>query len=194
MLALVLLSILSLDDKIQQSAVHLVTKNTECSGTVIAPGVVLTARHCIHEDFDYAEVGGPGTRLTNFGKITKAKSVDLALLLVPGAQPAAIIAENAPKRGDAWSLVGLSYDVPWSVSRGFVLSNYTSGIYYKHDDTPYLVTPLACMGCDEGDSGSGVFNDQGELEGVFVASSENNVRTYMVPLAEVKKFLHGAGY
>jgi V8-like Glu-specific endopeptidase len=189
MLALALLALLSLDDRIQYSAVHLVTKNTECSGTVVSPGVVLTARHCIHESFDYAEVGGPDTRYTGFGKVTKSKSVDLALVRVPGADHAANIAAESPHRGDAFTMVGLSSDVPWALARGFVMSNYPADVMYKNDPHPYHMTVLACQGCDEGDSGSGVFNLLGELVGVFVASSENNVRTYMVPLADVKAFL-----
>lgn len=196
MFALVLLALLSLDDKIQQSAAHLVTKNSECSGTMIRPDIILTAKHCLGIPFDYVEIGGPDNTYKHFGKITKAKGVDLALVQVinTGAQHAANIAENGPHRGDNFTLIGLSYDVPWAISRGFVMSTDPQGIMYHKDPTTYFVTALACMGCDEGDSGSGVFNDQGELEGVFVASSENNVRTYMVPLAEVKKFLHGAGY
>jgi trypsin-like peptidase len=196
MIILALLSLLSLDDKIQQSAVHIVTKNSECSGTIIAPSVILTAKHCLGIPFDYAEVGGPDKACRHFGKITKAKGVDLTLVQIIGCgdMTAASIAENGPGRGDNFSLIGLSYDVPWAISRGFVMSTDLQDIMYHKDPTTYHVTALACMGCDEGDSGSGVFNDQGELVGVFVASSENNVRTYMVPLAEVKKFLHGAGY
>ncbi len=196
MLSLILLAILSLDDKIQQSEAHLVTKSSECSGTLIAPGVVLTARHCVGEAFDYVEIGGPDTSYKLFGKVIKSKNADLALVMVPDAtrDPVANLATQPPHRGDDFRLIGLSFDVPWALSKGFVMSAYPADIRYHKDPRTYHVTALSCMGCDEGDSGAGVFNDQGELEGVFVASSENNVRTYMVPLAEVKKFLHGAGY
>jgi hypothetical protein len=61
-------------------------------------------------------------------------------------------------------------------------------IFYASKSS-FMDIPVACQGCDEGDSGSGVFNTKGELAGVFVATSQNNVRGDMVPLADVQAFL-----
>jgi len=183
----------TLEETIQDTAIHLVTVNSECSGTVVSPSVILTARHCMGVPVTSIEIGGPDRICKHFGKVIKAKNADLALITVLncGALPVAPIAASAMHRGDKFELIGLSYDVGWALSQGFVMSSDLQDIRYHKDPATYHVIALACMGCDEGDSGAGVFNLQGELEGVFVASSENNVRTYMVPLAVVKAFLQG---
>jgi S1-C subfamily serine protease len=191
--AILVASASTLEDGIQSTAVHIVTKNTECSGVLIDSTHILTARHCTKEAFDYVEIAGSSKRYCNFGTVRKSPTADIALieLLDAGTHPAAIIAENSPVRGDALTLIGLSYDVTWALSRGFVMSAEPQEVNYKHDPVTYHATVIACMGCDEGDSGAGVFNSAGEVVGVFIASSENGVRTYMATLSDIKKFLHG---
>lgn len=181
----------TLEENIQATSVHILTSDSECSGTIISPSVILTARHCTGTPLTSIEIGGPDRTCKHFGTIIRSKTSDLALVPVIncGSLPVAQIAPSSALRGDAFEIIGLSYDVPWALARGFVMSTDLQDIRYHKDPTVYHVLALACMGCDEGDSGSGVFNLLDQLEGVFVASSENNVRTYMVPLEAVKGFL-----
>jgi S1-C subfamily serine protease len=194
MLALILFALLSLEDKVQSTAVHLISETTECSGTVIDPTHILTAKHCVGATFDKAEIGGPDLPCYGLGKVTTSKTQDLALIEFKycGTPPVAQIADAPISRGEAFTIVGLSYDVSWALARGFVMSAIPQSIQEGKDKPVFKDIPLFCQGCDEGDSGSGVFNNQGELAGVFVAASQNNVRAYMVPLDVVKKFLHGS--
>ncbi len=182
-----------LEDTIQSHAVHLITKNTECSGVLIAPSFILTARHCTKESLDYVEINGLPKRYMEIGRTYKSRVSDLALIKVGGInlQSFATIADNEAARGDNLSLIGLSYDASWSLSRGFVMSTIPQDVNYKGDNTTYHAFAIACQGCDEGDSGAGVFNNAGELVGVFIAQSQNDVRSYMVPLSEIKLFLKG---
>jgi hypothetical protein len=136
------------------------------------------------------EVGGPDRVCKHFGKITTSKTQDLALIRVIGCNwstPIAPIASVPMSRGDNFTIIGLSDVVPWALARGFVMANETQEIICEKK--LFNDIALACQGCDEGDSGSGVFNTKGELAGVFVAASQNNVRGYMVPLADVQAFL-----
>jgi hypothetical protein len=194
MLALVLFALLSLEDKVQSTAVHLISENAECSGTLIDLGHILTAKHCVKYTFDKAEMGGPDVVCYGLGKVRVSRTQDLALIDLEGCggRPVAELSQNALVRGESFTIVGLSYDVPWALARGFVMSATPVGTQTGEKAPVLYDIPLFCQGCDEGDSGSGVFNTKGELAGVFVAASQNNVRAYMVPLADVKKFLHGS--
>lgn len=179
----------TLEDQIQSTAIHLVTLNSECSGTAISPTVILTARHCMDIPFSYVEIGGPDRVCKHFGKNALSKTQDLALIRVIGcgALPVASIAASPMDRGDTFTLIGLSDTLPWALARGFIMSAVPTQI--SCEKKLFNDIALSCQGCDEGDSGSGVFNTKGELAGVFVAASKNNVRGYMVPLVDVKAFL-----
>ena len=192
MLAFILLALLSFEDKIQSTAVHLISESTECSGTIIDATHILTARHCIGEDpFLRAEVGGPTVVCHGLEATRVSKTQDLALIEIKdcGALVVATLADSPMARGDSFTIIGLSYDVPWALARGFVMS--PGLVRIECEKHKFQDVALFCQGCDEGDSGSGVFNNKGELAGVFVAASQNNVRAYMVPLKDVKAFLHG---
>jgi hypothetical protein len=194
MLALILFALLSLEDKVQSTAVHLISETAECSGTVIDSHHILTAKHCVKHKFDKAEIDGGKITCYDLGKVKTAKYQDLATIEFSkcGTLPVAEVSQNALVRGEAFTLIGLSYDVPWALSRGFVMSSTPIGTQTGEKSPILFDIVLFCQGCDEGDSGSGVFNTKGELAGVFVATSQNNVRAYMVPLASVKKFLYGS--
>jgi S1-C subfamily serine protease len=178
------------------TAVLVVSDLGMCSGTVIAnhsgATTILTADHCVHgQILDYVQIGGLGRKYKHFTAVTESKQYDLALIFIDktGSQPVAQLSQNTLIRAGTFSLVGLSSTVPWALSKGFVMGDpefihYTG---YKGWDMT-----LACMGCDEGDSGSGLFNDRGELVGVLVAGSKDNVRQYAITLHDVRKFLWAA--
>lgn len=179
--------------RILPTAVHIVLGAGECSGTIIRARngrvVVLTARHCVDDQVvKYIEVEGLPARYRRIVRIVKSGDWDLATIEIVGMgyQEFATVADSPIPWGESFELVGLSYEVPWAISRGYVMGEAVAADYppYKGMDVP-----LACMGCDEGDSGSGVFNSQGLLSGVLVAISQNNVRAYAVSLHDVRVFL-----
>jgi hypothetical protein len=138
---------------------------------------------------DYVEIGGPDRVCKHFGKIVSSKTQDIAIIRLVncGSLPVAAIAPVPMERGENFTIIGLSETVPWALARGFIMSSVPQEI--SCEKKLFKDISLACQGCDEGDSGSGVFNTKGELAGVFVAGSQNNVRGYMVPLADVQAFL-----
>jgi hypothetical protein len=182
----------TLNTIIQASSVRLGNSDYECSGVIVNSKPdrtwILTAKHCTMNELKYAEINGSSKKYIKFGKIIKSYNTDLAVveLFDIGQTNVAKIALSKLNTGESFSIIGLSYDIPWAVARGFVIGNDIKTTVDKHD---FSFTPLACMGCDEGDSGAGVFNNNGELEGIWVAYTINRVRTYMVPLSDVKEFL-----
>jgi len=181
----------TLEDSVQSVSVRLfTTKHTECSGTVISKDYILTAGHCLRGSFTLAEIGGPLHICTHLGRPIQSNVQDLALIPISrcGDIRPAEVSDSPLGRGDTFTIIGLSDIVPWSLARGFVMSAEPVQIFYASKSS-FMDIPVACQGCDEGDSGSGVFNTKGELAGVFVATSQNNVRGDMVPLADVQAFL-----
>src|ERR1700677_2727130 len=80
----------TLEDQVQTTAVHIITGDSECSGTMIESDLILTARHCIRRRMDYVEIGGPERVCKHFGTITKSKDYDLATIRIIGCGPLAI--------------------------------------------------------------------------------------------------------
>jgi Trypsin-like peptidase domain len=181
-----------LASRILPTAVHIFTVDAECSGTIIRARrgevVILTARHCVEEPLDYVQVGALPRKYRHFTHILLSRGFDLALVELKGmgTQSFAVIADSPIPRGEPFELVGLSSEVPWAISRGFIMGD---SLRINYDKYHSLDVPLACMGCDSGDSGSGIFNSAGLLSGVLAAMSQNNVRTYAVPLHDIRTFL-----
>jgi hypothetical protein len=182
-----------LEAKILSYAVYIVTAQDECSGVVITTydgiATILTARHCLRTPLESIRIGGKPAQFKKFGVVALSKNLDLATIQVldAGHQNAARFAPAPVPVGGTIAMIGLSFDVPWAPALGFVMGQPSP---VQYDNTLFFEAPFACMGCDEGMSGAGVFNAQGELSGVYVAQSRNNVRAYMVPLSDIRKFLH----
>jgi hypothetical protein len=170
-----------------------------CSGTVIGSTAsvakVLTAKHCAalavsSIDFRDGEIGTPIRGYV-------AKYSDVAIILVNVRHPhyAAAFATRAAQTGEDVLLFGLSQDIPWTLARGFIMGAdhvITYDQKYRNDvmaGQTIMETPFGCVGCDEGDSGSGVFNMEGRLVGVFAAMSPDNVRSFMVTWNDMTQFV-----
>lgn len=104
---------------------------------------------------------------------------DLAVLAVNAELPAVTIASDAPVIGARVRLWGYGGRLP---SQGFVAKagNVVPGPNYVE---PQMLSTLATI---NGDSGSGVFNDAGELVGVHHG---NDGRAHAVPLDTVRRFV-----
>ncbi len=187
----------------QSTSVQVHLEGAECSGTVIGSTAtvakVLTAKHCaaravISVEFRDGEIGTP-----IHGYVAKYNDIALITVKVKHAHYVATFAARAAKTGDDILLFGLSQDTPWALARGFVMSANQEITYGTKDKDnalagqTILTTPLGCVGCDEGDSGSGVFNMEGHLVGVFAAMSLDSARSFMVPWAETVQFVSRAG-
>ena len=184
----------ALEAHILSVSAHIYTSVGECSGSVVrASGghvVILTAKHCTeNQQVLWSQFGGKTAKYRKIIRVVQSKNLDLATIEIAGvpAQPVAELAQTALPRGGAFTLIGLSDDVPWAISRGFVMSDLVEGGY--DDKHRFMFVPIACQGCDEGDSGAGIFNTKGELAGVFVAGSQDKVRGYYVSLSDTRKFI-----
>lgn len=193
---LALLLAMAYPEIILDTAAHITSSDGgECSGVVVRARqntiIVLTAAHCMTSAPESVDIGGNGRALKHFGHISRSETQDLALIEVSdvGSHKAASVASSPIKPGESFVLVGLSYDVNWAVANGFVMASkhYVQYIGFHGYDIP-----IACMGCDEGDSGAGVFDADGRLAGIYVAHGESRVRNYMVPLEDIRSFLKGS--
>lgn len=134
---------------------------SECSGTYIAPKLILTAAHCFlgyDTEFIWArginESAGYPVHLI---RLSGAK--DLALLEAPYARPYARIGRE-PVQGSEVLNVGSPLNFEFVVSEGIVAAvGYRIPRFTSH----YLVTTAMI---NPGSSGGGAFNRKGELIGV----------------------------
>lgn len=148
-------------------------ENRSCSAITVAPGLVLTAAHCV--EGMTGVIGHSNDRL------------DLALVQSPTVQcPCARIADREADRDEIVYVVGFPHGL------GQVVSIGTSQGVFDHEGMPYgrrLVTTATVAG---GNSGGGVFvfrDGQFQLVGVLVEMIGN--MSMAVPLADVRPFLAG---
>jgi len=132
-----------------------------CSGTYIAPRLILTAAHCFtgeNVEFvwarDYNQVFGVPVHLI---RLNAAK--DLALLEAPFNHSYAKIGKD-PKRGDEVLNVGSPLNFEFVVSNGVVGATDVK----MHGFTSRYILTTAMI--NPGSSGGGAFNNKGELIGV----------------------------
>ncbi len=131
-----------------------------CSGTYVAPRVILSAAHCFTDDPEFIwardvnqKVGYPVKLLVMW------KSHDLALLEAPFDHKYAKLGKS-PRQGDEVLNVGSPFIFEFVVSEGTVAAVH---FHIKGFKSAYLVTTAMI---NSGSSGGGAFNRKGQLIGV----------------------------
>jgi secreted trypsin-like serine protease len=159
------------------------SNGTFCSGTALAPGLVLSAVHCLPRGADYklVEFGGGAPKLKDISRIerhpgysergmtTYRGTADVALLklaapLAGSVRPAALSASDAPvKVGDSFTVVGYGVTKPGDPRSGGTARAATLVATSRPDTWDVrLVDPAAAnkrpgRGACTGDSGGPVF-------------------------------------
>lgn len=152
------------------------------SGTLIKNGevgTILTAAHTFPESYDRIIVGF-GDKTYGARLIKKDHDIDCAILIVkpPNVEPAKI--NSKYPIGNSYSVCGFG---------GFQKFRRVSGGYAGMADIRQHRIQSVMMRCGVrgGDSGGGVFNEDGELIGVVWGTL--NGTSYFIPLMYVRGFL-----
>lgn len=166
------------------------------TGTIVAcedgRSLVLTNAHVAAVDAAYTVThagrvhaarylaGSPVDRLGP--ALIDVRGPDLAVLVVDAELPAAPVADEAPARGERVRLWGFGGRLGVEgalekVGRAVGLARFTVPTF------SYTARTIS------GDSGSGVFNDRGELVAVHHGCENDGSVAYGVPLAQVRQFL-----
>lgn len=135
----------------ERAALLLKMERGWCSGTAVARDVILSATHCWEMGGRLLEVNGRPAHALE--KIDDGKDHSLVRVSVPLRSWTARI--RPAKRGD---------DVTWLGNPNGVQNVLRRGYVARIDDDGTLLVEAPAFG---GDSGSGVFNDRGELVGVL---------------------------
>jgi len=163
---------------------------SECSGTYVAPTLILTAAHCfvgMDQEFTWARgiddsVGYP------VHVVRLWASRDLALLEAPYTHPYARLGPM-PRQGDAVLNVGSPFNFEFVVSEGVV---GMVGMRIRGFTSRYLVTTAMI---NPGSSGGGAFDSKGRLIGVntmLVGFLGWSGISLAVSVDDVRVFLAGA--
>lgn len=149
-------------EALRATALRLEFTTSLCSGTAIGPHLILTAQHCYGQPL--VRVNGQPVKVTGVGR-DKHDALTLRVSGITFAHWARLGA--LPKQGDRirwWGNPEGNEDV------------YRQGYVARADRRLIVVDAPIC----HGDSGSGMFNDKGEVVAVVTAMTNGNGCTFML--------------
>ena len=156
--------------------------NGACSGTVIAPGRVLSARHCDTGDAIRTPKGDfPVTE-----RIAPTRNVDALIFVAPGVECPCIAPDLVLRlvEGDVVRAVGTPDGLPHD-SSGRILAIINASEIFPDEEGVYI---MASAQSRPGVSGGGLFifrDGAWRLVGIVVASARNGQISGSVPVWEV---------
>jgi len=134
-----------------------------CSGTAIAPDVLMSAQHCFRGGA-LVRVNGQPVKVAGYGK----DKHDLATVKVTGVS------------FTKWARLGKALKqgerIRWWGNPKGVTNVYRQGYVSRADADGVLIDATIC----HGDSGAGIFNDRGEVVGVVTGMNDLAGCTFMM--------------
>lgn len=184
-----------------------------CTGVWVSETEILTAHHCVQaaanaaagvgEDEDVDVVGAKiyyieknevmgykrDPSALHWAKVEKADKLhDLALVRAVGAaipgHDIAKIASSVPNRGDGVHIVGHVTGLFWTYIEG-VVAGYRSDLYMEKGG-PFLQLSAPVY---FGNSGGGVFNNDGELVGIVSFMMRAPLTNFAIPVDSINRFM-----
>lgn len=140
-------------EKIHRVAVHLTMDNGSCSGTVVGKNAVLTATHCLSGAKALSIDGIPVVVYKAYDD-----KRDHLLLVTSLSFRDAATRGDSPKMGDAVYVIG---------NPGELVDIYRQGTVAGYKKFPEAAATLYDLNGYFGDSGAGIFNQDGKLVGVI---------------------------
>lgn len=176
-------------DLLQGIAQSSVQVNGSCTGTVVKPGIVLTAYHCIRtvgEKGIFIIRHGSNYSSMRFKSGRSADDYDMALLEGPEIGTPVKVSRSAPVPLKDHFVIGH----PWGV-----LSQVVSFLVYSGTEpSPVGDFDLYSGAVAPGNSGSGIFTTSGRLVGVVLrAPRENSTFLLSVTYKKMHDFLEENG-
>jgi len=152
------------------------------SGFVIAPDLIITARHVVDREGEYAVLFEDGTR-RDVQAIRISETTDCAVLLVHKANLRPLILTTDIKIGQPIIVIGSPLDPKFFnyVTRGIVSKLDVQDEWLS--DNPVVMIDAAV---NPGNSGGPVFNMQGQVIGIAIAGFTYNCgMNFITPAADI---------